>query len=60
MAREIIKKALGEELQRQNPDALIGDHHARLSGGVTPQTAGCTLNLDALAEAIVSALDEAT
>jgi len=52
--REGIKEALGKELLRQNPDALIGDHHVRLSGGVTPQSAGCTLGLEGLADAILA------
>lgn len=52
-----IETALRNSLHWQNPDAVDkSDHAIRLSGGVTPASSGCTLDLRDIAQDIAAAL----
>jgi len=56
--RELIERALLDELERQNPDMQQDPDRDTvwLSGGATPQTCGTFINVHDLAEAVQAAL----
>lgn len=52
-----IETALRNSLHWQNPDAVDkADHAIHLSGGVTPASSGCTLDLRDIAQSIADAI----